>query len=150
MQRRRTSNKARSRRGSVTVEFALVAPILMVLTLGVAESSRLLDVQSQLATAARQGARLAAMDRSDLLADGQSTNDKITSDIRNFMDASGLSGDSVDVSIADPDNADVPFDLDSPANEMKLFQLRVTLPLSPSVSLSSRVVFRNAQSVVVN
>ncbi len=150
MQRRRTRRKARSRRGSVTVEFALIAPVLVLLALGVTESSHLIDMQSQLATAARQGARLAAMDRSDMLADGQSTNDKITSDIRNFMDASGLSGDSVEVTIADPDDADVPFDLDNPANEMKLFQLRVTLPLSPSVSLSSKVVFRNAQSVVVN
>ncbi|MBZ0258666.1 pilus assembly protein, partial [bacterium] len=44
-------------RGSATVEFALVLPILMLLLFGIIEFGRVLSVQHLLNTAAREGAR---------------------------------------------------------------------------------------------
>jgi hypothetical protein len=141
------------------VEFAFIAPVLLALVLGVITSSQLYDMQSQLSMAAREGARLAAMDRSDILGDGQSTNQKITNDIRNFLDACGLPGDEVEVSITEVDNPGVTFDLDDPNNDLELFQLRVELPYSladwmgiPGMgdySLMAQVVFRNARATIV-
>jgi Flp pilus assembly protein TadG len=158
MQRRRTSDR-RPRHGAVAVEFAFIAPLLLTLVLGVCEASRLLDAQGRLLTAARDGARLAAMDREQLLAEGQSTNEKITQDIRNFLDAYGMPGDEVNISITDADNPDGPFDLDDPANDLKLFRISVELPYSALVGfevplgddiyLSAEIVFRNAKAVIV-
>ena len=146
-------------RGAVTVEFAIVAPVFVTIMMGVSQASRLFDVQNELAVAVREGARLAAMDRTGMLADGQTTNQKIAQDVRNFLSANGLSGSDADVFIVDPDDHVTPFDLDEPANDLKLFELRVELPSSTVGSLAratsndavftSKVVFRNARSAMV-
>ncbi|HEY0996083.1 MAG TPA: TadE family protein [Gemmatimonadaceae bacterium] len=47
-------------RGSVIVEFALVAPLLLLLTFGAIDVSRAYYTVNQLATAAREGARAAS------------------------------------------------------------------------------------------
>ncbi len=158
MQNRTTPRKA-ARRGSVAVEMAMIAPVLLIILLGTVETCRMCDVTNRLATAAREGARLAAMDRSDIVAEGQTTNEKILSDIQGFLAASGLPVDQTSVVIAERDDPDTEFDMDDPANELRLFQIRVTLPysamnpLAPSLAndytLVGRVVFRNAQSSMV-
>ncbi len=156
MQHKFTHWKQRARRGSVVVEFAFLAPVLVVLVLGMAEASRLLDIQNHLATAARQGSRLAAMDRTDMLGDGQTTNQKITDDIQNFLDACGLPGDQASVIISGVDSPGAPFDLDDPANDLELFQVLVEMPYSavnplgsPDATLTAKVVFRNARAAIV-
>ncbi|MFV2070221.1 MAG: TadE/TadG family type IV pilus assembly protein [Pirellulales bacterium] len=156
---RSTRRNQRRRRGAVTVEFALVAPIFLTLMLGVSQVSRIFDVQNQLAVAVREGARLAAMDRAGMLADGQTTNQKITQDVRNFLTANGLPGESVDIYIVDPNDHVSTFQLDEPANDLKLFELRVELPYSAVSSLAgaasngailtAKVVFRNARAAIV-
>ncbi|OHB66707.1 MAG: hypothetical protein A2V70_09425 [Planctomycetes bacterium RBG_13_63_9] len=158
MQHRRT-RKRRARDGAVAVEFAFLAPVLLALVLGVAEASRLLDAQNRLATATREGARLAAMDRDDVLGEGQSTNEKIDADIRNFLDACGMPGDAATITISDVDDPDTPFDLDDPANDLELFRVRVELPYSSvtmvdvpvmnEIHLVSELVFRNARATIV-
>lgn len=113
-----------TRRGAVTVELAIVVSfVFLPLFLGLMEASRIYDVHNELSSAIRSGARLACMDRSDMLADGQSTNDKITQDIRNLLNANGLPGDDVDIYIAEPDCPEAPFDLDDPDNDLELFQV---------------------------
>jgi Flp pilus assembly protein TadG len=47
----------RSERGAAAVEFALVAPVLVFLLLGIVEFSKVMLVQSSLSAAARDGAR---------------------------------------------------------------------------------------------
>jgi len=54
------------------------------------ELTRMFEVQNLLDTAAREGARLGAMDREGLLQDGQSTNDNLTADIKNFLASNGV------------------------------------------------------------
>jgi hypothetical protein len=117
---------------------------------------RLLDAQTQLTAAARLGARLATMDRTDLLAAGQSTNQKITQEIRTFLNASGLPDDAAEVHIVDPTDHTTPFDLDHPDNELELFELRIELPYgeisglpSDDWNLQAHVVFRNARVSLV-
>lgn len=50
-----------SERGAVAVEFALLAPILVMLLLGITEFGRAYNVQSSLSSAAREGVRVMAI-----------------------------------------------------------------------------------------
>ena len=50
-----------SERGAVAVEFALLAPVLVMLLLGIAEFGRAYNVQSSLSSAAREGVRVMAI-----------------------------------------------------------------------------------------
>lgn len=157
----RTSGKNanRKRRGAAAVEFAIIAPIFVTIALGVSEASRLFEVQNQLAVAAREGARLAAMNRTGLLEDGETTNEKIASDIENYLTASGLPGEDAEVFIVDPNDHTTTFDLDASANDLELFEVRVELPYSSITGtgaggrndwrFSAKIVFRNARAVIV-
>jgi hypothetical protein len=150
----RTRSSRRGRRGAVSVEFALIAPVMVLIMVGMVEASRLIDTQMIMASAAREGARLASMDRAGL-APGTSTNDKITADIKNFLEASGLSPDDVEVSITSPDDPDETLDLDDPDNSQELFRLSVEVPFSAALGavpdveddrgLAASVVFRNGR-----
>jgi Flp pilus assembly protein TadG len=53
------------RRGAVTVEFALLSPLLAALVLGTLEVGRQMMVKQMLAEAARAGCRVAALPASD-------------------------------------------------------------------------------------
>jgi Flp pilus assembly protein TadG len=135
---------------------ALIAPIFVAIMAGLAHVSRIVDAQTQLTTAARLGARLATMDRSDLLSEGQTTVQKITQEVRTFLTASGLPGNEAEVFVVDPADHTTAFDLDDPANDMELFELRVELPYadvsgiaSETWTMSAKVVFRNVRSAIV-
>ncbi|WP_142031978.1 TadE/TadG family type IV pilus assembly protein [Arthrobacter sp. SLBN-112] len=51
----------RSERGAVAVEFALLAPVLVMLLLGIMEFSRAYNAQASLSAAAREGVRVMAI-----------------------------------------------------------------------------------------
>ena len=51
-----------SERGAAAVEFALLLPVLIVLILGIVEFGRAFQVQATLAAAAREGARVMALE----------------------------------------------------------------------------------------
>jgi Flp pilus assembly protein TadG len=135
------------------VEFALIAPVMVLIMAGMVETGRLIDTQMMMAGAAREGARLASMDR-DGLATGTSTNDKVEQDVKNFLAASGLDEDDVTVSITAVDE-DTAFDLDDPDNSQELFELTVETPFSAALGLGpdstddrgleASVVFRNGR-----
>lgn len=55
-------------RGATAVEFALTLPILLLLVFGVVDFGRALFTQVTLTQAAREGARLAALDQPDVAA----------------------------------------------------------------------------------
>ena len=147
------------RRGAVAVEFAIIAPLMLMITVWMCEGARLYEVQAELSTAAREGARLAAMDRKDLIGEGETTNDKIANDVRSFLTTSGLPGDAATVSITDAENPGAPFDMDDSANDLKFFVLRVELPYSEvrplilwggdDLNLVAQLTFRNSRAVMV-
>jgi Flp pilus assembly protein TadG len=53
--------RLRSERGASAVEFALIAPLLILLAVGVAEFGRAFQVQGTLSAAAREGVRTMAL-----------------------------------------------------------------------------------------
>ena len=141
------------------MEFAVVAPVLLTAAIWMCEGARLYEVQAKLSTAAREGARLAAMDRKDLIGEGQTTNAKIINDVRSYLNTSGLPGDVAGIYITHHDNPQLPFDLDDPDNDLDFFQLRVELPYDEvrplilwggdDLILTSCLTFRNARAVMV-
>ncbi len=56
-----TSMSKASERGAVAVEFAIVAPLLVMLLLGIMEFSRVYNAQASLSAAAREGVRVMAI-----------------------------------------------------------------------------------------
>ena len=156
MRRQRTRRSRRAcRRGASAVEFAFIAPVFLTIVLGSVEAGRLFEAQNQLAMAAREGARLAAMDRSEIL-NGQSTNQKIEQDVRGYLTSNGLPGSEVDIFIVDADDGVTPMDLDHPDNLLELFELRIETTYSETgwsvgywptdPALTASVVFRNSRS----
>ena len=143
-----------SRKGAAAVEFAFVAPILVTLLLGMIEASSLAETSNQLRLALRQSARLAGMDRGEILEPGQSTNEKITLDLKNFLSASGIDGSTAEVSITDLGGCQI--DLDDPSAEYALFKLEVTIPYENALQsainggetqgLTRSYTFRNARN----
>jgi Flp pilus assembly protein TadG len=151
------THSRKSRKGSVTVEFAFVAPLFLAIVLGVTETSRMYEAQNLLSVAAREGARVAAMDRDDFLGEGESTNEKIIADVKSFLESAGVNPDAVEVVIATADDPNVDFDLDDPANDLELFQVIVKAPLAALSSdtyipdeyefkLEASITFRNARA----
>lgn len=59
--RRRRTLKQPNRQGAAVVEFAVVAPLLFALTLGMMEVSRMVMVKQLMVNASREGARLAVL-----------------------------------------------------------------------------------------
>jgi Flp pilus assembly protein TadG len=60
-QRPRPAARLLGERGAAAVEFALVAPLLVLLLLGIVEYSKAFQVQATLSDAAREGARVMAL-----------------------------------------------------------------------------------------
>jgi Flp pilus assembly protein TadG len=57
-----------SERGAVAVEFALLAPVLVMILLGIVEFGRAYNVQTTLTTAAREGVRSMAINNNQTTA----------------------------------------------------------------------------------
>ncbi|MGD0686970.1 MAG: TadE/TadG family type IV pilus assembly protein [Streptosporangiaceae bacterium] len=88
MQRRRSGNGARDR-GAAAVEFALLLPLLLLIVFGIIDFGRALNAQITLTQAAREGARLEALDQPNVVSRTQAA-------------ATGLSNVSVSVVTACP------------------------------------------------
>lgn len=154
----RRHNELENRRGAVAVEFAIMAPILMAIVFGMIELGRGFELKNLLEVAAREAARFASMDREGLLGPGQTTNQKMIDDVKNMLAANGIDRDTIEVEIKDAENPELDFDLDDPANDLRLFEVRVSidyangnlLPVGPGGehALSANVVFRNGQSTI--
>lgn len=155
-QRGRSDKK---RLGTATVEFAVIAPVFLMLILGMLEVSRLFDTYGQFAQIARDGGRLGAMDRSDWVTSGIRSNNKIISDMRNSLAAAGYDPDKLDIAIEPAGKPGESFDLDDPNNDLDLFQVRISVPYSEiaampvpkdlDYALSTTVTFRNTKSTIV-
>lgn len=63
-----------SERGAVAVEFAILAPVLIMLILGIMEFGRAYNVQITLSNAAREGVRVMAINNSETNAKAASRN----------------------------------------------------------------------------
>jgi hypothetical protein len=155
---RNPKSAIRNRNGAVAVEFAIVAPLLVAIVLGMIELGRAFEMQNLLEVAAREGARFASMDRDGMLEPDESANDKLIEDVKNFLASNGIPRADIDVRVRDFENPEAEFDLDDPNNDLKLFEVSIEVPwssmalraVSPSDDhpLTGRVVFRNGRATI--
>ena len=149
-----------ARRGAVAVEFAAIAPLLLAVIVGLIELSRVYSVQNTLETAAREGARFAALDRSGMMLGGKTANQKLVDDVKNYLASNNINPEKVNVKVTKADDPETDFNLDDPANDLELFQVRVDVPYSDvsythvsnanDYSLTSALTFRNGRAVVTD
>ena len=120
----------RFHRGVAAVEFALVAPLFMILVLGIAEIGRGVQTATMLSSAVREGGRLASMDWKEIVADDDTVNTKVIRDIRNFLNAAGLPGEEVTIRIvhADGNSEGETFQLADTDNYLKYCRIEATVP----------------------
>ena len=84
---------AKSETGQALVEFALVAPLLLMLVIGVFEFGRAWNVYQVITEAARDGARAA------VVADAGVTQDSALSTVRHALGRAGLDTSSASISL---------------------------------------------------
>lgn len=159
MQRLRIKQSAAPaiRRGAAAVEFAVLVPLFLMLVMGTWEMGTALTAGTKMSAAIREGGRLASMDFQETLGDDETINEKVIKDIKNFLTASGIPGDSVTITIthADGENAGEDFDLAEGDNYLKLFTIRAlvdyedisTFPLDymAGQQVEAKLVFRKGR-----
>jgi len=110
--------------------------VLLVLVLGLIEIGTALRASTIMQSSIREAGRLVSMDWRYVVENGETPNEKVERDIRNFVTASGLPGADLLVSIefAEGENEGNPFDIQDSDNELELMLIEVELPYS-SISL---------------
>jgi len=94
------------------VEFALVAPVLVLLVFGLLEYGRMVMVQQVLTNATREGARMGVLDGA--------TASEVTTFVEDYLEGASIDGGDVTIDPPEPSDAafgepvtvtvDVPFD----------------------------------------
>lgn len=126
------------RRGAAVVEFAVMAPLFLLLVLGVVEMGYALNASNTLYGVCREGGRLASQDFSKTLAPGQTANEKVILDIKNMLTAAGIHGDNVTVTIEHADSPGSTFDLEDPDNYLEYFRINVAVDYEDVTSLPGK------------
>lgn len=152
--------KQLNRDGAVTVELAFVAPMFIALLIGIWQATAIHHVQNQFLIATREGARMATMERKQIVQGDETANEAVTRLIRSFLTANEMPGDSATIKIVDAYDSDIVFDLDDPDNDMEYFRVMVSctcvdvLPIPPvglgeDFRIGADIVFRNGRAEVV-
>jgi Flp pilus assembly protein TadG len=87
----------RKRRGAAAVEFAVVAPIFLLLVFGMIEYGRMVMVQQVLTNASREGARCAVLDGA--------THDDVVDRITNYLTSGSIAGANITIDPTNPADA---------------------------------------------
>lgn len=126
----------RERRGAAAVEFAIMAPVFLILTLGSVELGYALNASNTMYGALREGGRLASQDWSTMIEPGVTANEKVIQDIKNMLTAARIPGEHVTLEIvhADGPSEGQPFDLQDPDNYLATFTIEAEIPYA-NVSL---------------
>ena len=95
--RHRRTRPCYSRRGTVLIEFAFVAPVFFVMVLGIIEFGRAMMVQALLTSASQQGARAGALNGAQ--------NADVTTAVNNYLSGAGVSGASTTCTPSPPSSA---------------------------------------------
>jgi Flp pilus assembly protein TadG len=123
--KRQSAFVTRCRQGVAAVEFAALAPFIVMLLVGMWEGGRLIEVQQVLNNAAREGARQAAAGQLDATGVGTI--------VTNYLGAAGLPTGNVTVAVQNngfPGNPSPPDNNPQNATQLDQLQLTVTMPLS--------------------
>jgi Flp pilus assembly protein TadG len=87
----------RNRRGAAVVEFAVVAPVFIMLVFGMIEYGRMVMVQQLLTNASREGARMGVLDGA--------TTASVQTSVTTYLSNASVSGATVTVSPNPPSSA---------------------------------------------
>jgi hypothetical protein len=87
----------RKRRGAAAVEFAVVAPVFLLLVFGMIEYGRMVMVQQVITNASREGARVAVLDGST----AQEVQDTVTQ----YLNSGSIQGAVITIDPANPTDA---------------------------------------------
>jgi len=87
----------RNRRAAAAVEFAVVAPVFLLLVFGMIEYGRMVMVYQVLTNASREGARVAVLDGA--------TTAGVTSQVNSYLSSGSITGATVTVVPNPPSNA---------------------------------------------
>ena len=87
----------KKRRGAAAVEFAVVAPIFLLLVFGMIEYGRMVMVQQVLTNASREGARRAVLDGS--------TNQDVVDVVERYLTSGSIGGANITVNPTNPGDA---------------------------------------------
>lgn len=93
LRRDRCSKPACNRRGAAAIEFAIVAPLLLLIVFGIIEFGRMIMVQQILTNASREGARRAVIENT--------TNAEVVDLVDNYLSNASIAGATVTVQPAD-------------------------------------------------
>jgi hypothetical protein len=155
---RRDLPPLKSRNGAVAVEFAVVAPVLLAMTMGMVELTTVFDAQNLLESAAREGARFATLDKKGALNPGETSNNKLVNDVKTFLASNGIDAQDVTVAIKDHEDPNTDFDLEDPSNEFRFFEVHVLVDYCPvsfaqvadggNFMLTAKLVFRNGMATI--
>lgn len=129
------NNPPQSRPGLAAVEFAVIAPLLAVVIIGLWEVGRLVEVQQMLANAAREGGRQASA--------GVKTSSQVQSDVVNFLKNNGIS--SATTSNVTITNLTKTSNGPEAADQLDRFRITITIPFN-----SVRWVLLNSITKVTN
>jgi Flp pilus assembly protein TadG len=88
----------RNRRATAAVEFAVVAPVFLLMVFGMIEYGRMVMVYQVLTNASREGARVAVLDGA--------TTASVTSQVNSYLSSGTITGATVTVSPNPPSNAE--------------------------------------------
>jgi len=159
IKRVRGRSRSLERRGVAAVEFAFIAPLFVVLLVGLVQLTLVLDTYNLFSMTAREGARMALFEREGLLPLNDTTNGKLERDIRMILKAANFDGDGIDVIICHPGQPTNTFNLDDPTLKMEYFEVRIEYPFdellytpppgSAGQMISTGVVFRNSPGNIV-
>lgn len=87
----------KKRRGAAAVEFAVVAPVFLLLVFGMIEYGRMVMVQQVITNASREGARVAVLDGSE--------NPDVQSIVNQYLSSGSITGATITVTPTNPEDA---------------------------------------------
>lgn len=88
----------KKRRGAAAVEFAVVAPVFLLLVFGMIEYGRMVMVQQVITNASREGARTGVLDGS--------TNQDVVDVVTQYLNSGSISGATITVVPTNPEDAE--------------------------------------------
>jgi len=91
MRNRNRSQSESRRRGAAMVEFAVVAPVFLIMVVGILELGRAIVVQQLLTNASREGARIGGYDTT-------TSTSTVTTAVNSYLSNLGISGATTTVS----------------------------------------------------
>lgn len=86
----RKALRPKHRKGASAVEFALIAPLLVLFVFGIVEFGRAIMIQQIITNASREGARHAVIE--------SATEAEVASLVQDYLDGAGLSGTQMECS----------------------------------------------------